>query len=248
MNVLTCAGLHGHVVVGPDGTVYVPHNDCSGPVGAGQGLLVSADNGLSWELRMVPGTVPALSDLVVAVDAGGRLYFAASSDGRPAVSTSADGGQTWTALVDVGAPFGIQNAQFPMVAAGDAGRAAVAFYGTTSPGDDQSADFAGVWHLYVASTFDGGATWETELASADPVQRGCIWLQGGENPCRNLLDFQGMTVDAQGRVLVGYADGCTSSTCIGPSGTPDSSRDSLGTIARQTSGRRLLAAFDPAPQ
>src|SRR2546429_3262706 len=59
-----------------------------------------------------------------------------------------------------------------------------------SPGDDQSDTFTGVWHLYVAATYDGGATWNTVDATPnDPVQRGCIWLSGGSNPCRNLLDF-----------------------------------------------------------
>ena len=77
-------------------------------------------------------------------------------------------------------------------------------------GDTQSADFLGVWHLFVAFTYDGGRTWITANATpSDPVQRGCIWNQGGSNPCRNLLDFNDITTDAFGRVLVGYADGCT---------------------------------------
>jgi hypothetical protein len=64
---------------------------------------------------------------------------------------------------------------------------------TAGPGDDQSASFTGVWHLHAAITFDGGKTWQTtDITSNDPVQRGCIWLQAGSNPCRNLFDFQDM--------------------------------------------------------
>src|SRR6266404_242979 len=43
-------GIHGHVKVAPDGTVYVPNTACS--VGdATQGFAVSTDNGLTWTER-----------------------------------------------------------------------------------------------------------------------------------------------------------------------------------------------------
>lgn len=52
-----------------------------------------------------------------------------------------------------------------------------------------------------------------------------------------------VTVDAQGRVLVGYADGCIGG-CVqsGPN-----SFSSYATIARQLDGPRLFAKFDPKP-
>ena len=44
--------------------------------------------------------------------------------------------------------------------AGDADRAAFAFLGTTTGGNYQDAgQLPGVWHLYVAHTYDGGVTW-----------------------------------------------------------------------------------------
>ena len=39
-----CGGLHGHVKVAPDGTVYVPNRGCGGT----QGGVVSEDNGITW--------------------------------------------------------------------------------------------------------------------------------------------------------------------------------------------------------
>ena len=103
--------------------------------------------------------------------------------------------------------------------------------------------------MYVAITFDSGRTWTTADATpTDPVQRGCIWNQGGSNPCRNLLDFNDITVDKFGRVLVGYADGCTGSCVTDPtqnaSAGPASAQDALATIARQVGGRGLFKAFD----
>jgi hypothetical protein len=198
------------------------------------------DSGCSLGLPNCSTNPHRFGDPKVALDGSGRVYFGTSSEGRPVVATSTDRGLTWSRLIDVGEHFGIANTVFPMTIAGDAGRAAFAFYGTTDPGDDQNATFKGIWHLYVAVTLDGGRTWHTtDVTPNDPVQRGCIWLQGGSNPCRNLLDFQDMTLDRDGRILIGYADGCTSAKCIGPHGTPADSRDSHGVIARQVAGAHL---------
>jgi len=49
-----------------------------------------------------------------------------------------------------------------------------------------------------------------------------------------------IAVDAQGRVLVGFADGCVG-LCV--SGPPNS-ETAVGTIARQSGGKRLFSAFD----
>jgi len=136
--------------------------------------------------------------------------------------------------------------------AGDANRAAVAFLGTTTGGNSQQTDvFKGVWQLYVASTFDGGKTWTTSNATgSDPVQRGSICTGGttcGKD--RNLLDFIDATIDPAGRVLVGYADGCTAAcvTTTAPVATTTGYRDALATISRQSSGLRMYAAADPKP-
>jgi hypothetical protein len=240
-NLSTCAGLHGDPTVGPDGTVYVPHKSCGGR----QGVRLSRDDGTTFSFSPVPGTSSARSDPQVAVDAGGTVYFAASSSGKPVVATSTDAGETWSQPAVVEGPFDINNTEFAMIVAGDAGRAAMAFYGTSTPGNDQGELFDGAWAIYTAYTYDGGQTWETVQATPvdDPVQRGCIWMGGGTHPCRNLLDFQGMAMDAQGRVVIGYADGCLF-PCTNANGTPSQSRASYGTIARQTSGKGLLAAYD----
>src|SRR5436190_1090071 len=123
----------------------------------------------------------------------------------------------------------------------------VAYLGTTTPGDLQAREFPGVWHLYISSTYDGGNTWHTVNATPnDPVQRGPIWLKGGGEVSRNLLDFMDATIDREGRVLVGFADGCLGD-CVG---APDSARgntyEDVTAIVRQTGGRRMFSEFDPA--
>ena len=49
-----------------------------------------------------------------------------------------------------------------------------------------------------------------------------------------------VTVDQQGRVLVGYADGCTAACASGGA----QNFDALATIARQSSGSTLYGAYD----
>jgi hypothetical protein len=242
----TCGGIHGHVKVGPDGTVYVPNRSC----GSNQGLLVSEDNGITWNVRIVADNDPTTStydsisdhwDPAVGVGAGGTVYFGYDNgDGTAHVAVSRDQGRTWTDQ-NVGKPFGIIDTAFPAMVAGDDNRAAFAFLGSQAP----SGSDAAIWHLYVATTYDGGNSWiTTDATPNDPVQRGTICFDGfGVGACakgdRNLLDFMDVTVDKAGRVLVGYADGCVGCT------SPGGSRSKLATIARQTCGRRLFAKDDP---
>ena len=130
--------------------------------------------------------------------------------------------------------------------AGDDDRAAFAFYGTPTEGGLQDPRFQGVWHLYVAQTYDGGMTWFTvDVTPNDPMQRGCIWLGGGANICRNMLDFMGIDVDKRGRVLIGYNDGCAGAECSQAApGVTGNSYTALAAIARQTGGKGLFAEHD----
>jgi hypothetical protein len=244
-----CGGLHGHIKVAPDGTVFIPNNSCSGE-GA---VLVSEDNGITWGIHTVPGTTsnPALQDPQVGIDNNGRVYFvmssATSTGSQAVVATSDDHGVTWNNVFDVGAVYKLQNVFYPAAVAADGGRASVAFYGSTTGGDGSANSFNGVWHLYVANTFDGGLHWTTtDVTPNDPMQRGCIWAHGGADICRNLLDFFDMTVDSEGRVEVGYVDGCADGTCAQAALTAKGNAyTARGVIARQSSGRRLIAKFDP---
>ena len=75
-----------------------------------------------------------------------------------------------------------------------------------------------------------------------PVQKeACIWNTGGSNQCRNLLDFNEITMDEKGRVLYGYADGCVDEC---EDGGPNS-YSSKATIARQPGEKKLLSQFAP---
>ena len=255
-NLTQCNGLHGHIKVAPDGTVYVPNKSCGGK----QGVAVSEDNGLTWTIRTVEGSTSGDTDPSVGIGADGTVYLGyADGDGHARVAVSHNRGATWEHVQDVGAAQGVQNSVFPAVIAGDGNRAAYFFLGTTTGGANGRAtdlSFPGTWYGYIATTYDGGVTWVTANATPDdPVQRGVVCTQGTTCPdgTRNLLDFNDLTVDKQGRVLAAYADGCVTADCIrGVDRNGDARIDSndndgaaKGTIIRQIGGKRLFAAFDP---
>lgn len=255
-NLTQCGGLHGHVKVAPDGTVYVPNRGC-GPDSA---VAVSTDSGNTWAVRpinsaTVSGT-GASDDPAVSIDAKNKVYALMAQNGTaPVVATSADQGKTWQNIYNVGAGLGLTNIAFPAATAGDDGRAAVAFYAAKGGTGDSSADqYTGVWHLYIAHTFDGGARWSvTDATPSLPMQRMGL-LRGGGGPVdRNLLDFFDITTDRDGRVVVGYVNGCSGADCSLAPVNPDGSTAVAGntysataTIARQSSGRRMFAKNDPA--
>lgn len=255
-NITQCGGLHGHIKVSDSGIVYVPNKSCNGT----QGLVVSMDNGLTFTVRQVMGSTPGSSDPSVGIGAKGRLFFGyVAGNGHPMIAVSDDQGLSWHSNQDVGFKFGIQNAVFPEVIAGDNERAAFFFLGTPASGNGAGADtgptpFNGVWHGYIATTYDGGRTWVTVDATPhDAVQLGVICTQGTTCPTgtRNLLDFNDITVDWKGRVFAGYADGCITSACIAKGNNTTASHTRLdndgaakATIIRQSTGLGLFKKWD----
>ncbi|MFN2582662.1 MAG: hypothetical protein ABR498_07980, partial [Candidatus Dormibacteria bacterium] len=163
---------------------------------------------------------------------------------------------------DVSGPYHIENVEMPTVVAGDDNRAAFAFLGSTTPGDDQDNRFVGAWDLYVAVTYDGGQTWTTTDATPNaPVQRGCIEFNTancprtrGSDDQRNLLDFNDMTIDKEGRILYAYTDGCqqdpTPPQGHGPCAIDATRLSGLNpeiegpAILRQSCGLGLLSQYD----
>jgi len=271
-----CFGLHGHVKVGPDGAVYVPNKACGAPeclivtstAGASchPGFAASLDNGATWTLHTIDDGHMRMfntGDPSLGIGAAGTVYFGyGDRDGHPKIAVCTDHGATCSPSTDVGAALHIVNTEMATVVAGDDDRAAFAFLGSTMPGDDQENSFTGTWHLYVAVTYDRGAHWTTSDATPDnPVQRGCIEFNTANCPAsrgsddqRNLLDFNDLTIDREGRVLAAYTDGCAAD--LGPPakhGTCLTDATRLSglapeiegpSMARQSCGLGLYAKYD----
>ncbi len=252
-----CHGLHGHVHVAPDGTVWLPVNQCAGQ----QGGAFSTDGGVTWHEFIVPNAISQAegADPSIAIDANSRIYYSYVNNqpvpagqlleghARVAVGTlnKSTNTITWTSDVDIGASHDIVNAAEIEAVGGTAGRAAVGFLGTDIAGDYQAISFPGNWYAFIATTYDNGQTWVTVNATPnDPVQHATgIWQQGGSHEDRNLLDFNEITVDKFGRVLYGYSDGCVSEGCI--AGTAADDFTAFMRVARQSGGKTLFASNDP---
>ncbi len=245
-----CSAIFGHLKTDPrDGTLYLPPNGCKGK----QMMFVSKDNTLSWTGYLVPGSTNGDSghpSLGVGRQDGAVYYAWGSADGyqaktgRTHVAVSFDHGKKWTAPVSLGKDLGVVTSRFPVVVAGDTGRAAVAFLGAKASGDPSAApdptnasvkSYTGTWDLYVSYTTDAGKTWKTYDATPnDPVQRGPICTRG--TTClagRNLLDFNDMVIDRNGHVALALADGA-----LGPKDTYANAL-AKADIVRQLSGPSL---------
>lgn len=249
-----CVGLHGHPQVAPDGTVYVPNKGCGldTPV-LGNGLVnavVSEDAGFTWNIRPVPdstGSLLSKGDPGVAIDKNNKAYIAYQNlnNNHLFVSTTTDHGVHWSPSVDVGALAGVNYSVFPSMVAGDSGRAAVAFFGSPYNGpetDYQSMDFPGVWYLYIATTYDGGATWFVANGTPDNPIQGAFGGIGNGGDNRNHYDFIDATIDPEGRIIASNSVGCSAS-CPDSGGPNTFSK--LASIVRQEGGRRMFAQFDP---
>jgi len=257
-----CGGLHGHLHVAPNGTVWLPVNQCSGL----QGGAFSTDGGTTWNIFAVPNAISQTqgADPSIAVDADSTIYYAYVNnepvapgdlpEGHARVVTghlNPDNTITWSNYVDLGrgpnvtnSDHGIVNAAEIEAVGGSSGRAAVGFLGTDRIGDYQAIGFPGVWYAFIATTYNGGQTWTTVNATPnDPIQRATgIWQQGGSHQDRNLLDFNEITVDDKGRVLYGYSDGCVSGGCIG--GTAGNDFVAWMRVARQSGGKTIFSSND----
>ena len=147
-----------------------------------------------------------------AVDAAGNVYVT-WSERHPAqhqtwtmLSVSRDGGRTWSKPAKVGR--NPATTVFPWVSAGDAGRIAISYYGTTATGNSpQKVPASALWSVYSAFSTDYGRSF-TEYRTTPPMQKGpiCTSGTGCAAGSRNLLDFFETAVDERGCLVTAYAD------------------------------------------
>jgi PKD repeat protein len=270
-----CMLGHGHPKVAPDGHVFVPITSCAGGTGffysLDQGQTWAAKS-IPGSPNYGGGFDPSL-----AISTGGGIYFARSEPqvGGTWVALTRDEGATWQPMGGghaglpaacykgtAGSPNAYFNvaclistspavfSMFSAAVAGDDQRAAVTFLGALDNGSgvDPFACNAGyTWNAYVAITYDGGATWNVEQASPDPVQIGGIWGGGGAQPCRNLLDFIDMNMDHTGRMYAAIAKGCSDAPTMAAATCTTSTQsyqNAWATIVRQRTGCGMFAQFD----
>lgn len=240
-----CGGLHGHLAADSAGRIFVPKGHCGFPW-----LAVSADGGVTWQRFQVSKTI-GIADIqsAVAVDKADNLYYVWWDDVHhlPYLSVSRDHGQSWSTPLMV-APPGVQEVNFPTIAAADAGRIALTFPGTTSA---NRGDKTRPWDTYVVistNALDPNPLFVSNIAntSGDPVHRGdCL------GRCAGMFDFLDIVAaPADGTVWATATDTCTAenscNTVAAPgndddTGTRGVASDMRGIAIRELTGPKLVA-------
>jgi uncharacterized membrane protein YgcG len=192
-------------------------------------LAISSDKGDTWQQCLVAETDndPTNGFVVVDHDNAGNLYVswgekgAAAGDFHAMLSwlpvgkikncSVADKNPGWSTPVRVDKPP-TRTLVFPwLVASGDPGRVAVTWYGSTTAGVADSADFKGPWDVYVAQTLDARAatpSFTQVKATTHPMHYDQVCLSGlacATGGDRSLADFFAMALDpTTGRLVVVY--------------------------------------------
>ena len=257
-------GPHGAISPAPDGTIYLP------PRTAVPEVAVSHDNGFSWstvQLGQDVGTPDPRTNPEVGTDTASNAYSTwIGKDSGVYLSRSTDGGATWDAKSLRVSPATLISATFPQIQAGDPGRVAIAYLGSNDAsslnqrnidnqpwdGNPHYAPENVTYDLYVSfslDALDAAPTWHTVKLTTDPVQVGSICLNAGDcrtDPAgttnRNLLDFNDLSLDRDGRVYIAFADGCRNECAKDSTPEAHDSRDARGMVAIQQTGPSLYAA------
>ena len=258
----TNGGLHGAITSAPDGTVYVP------PRVETPTIIMSKDNGLTWSERTMGldvGTPYPRKNSEVGTDSESNAYHIWTSTAQGVyMSRSTDSGNTWEENSIRISPVGVISSVFPHIDAGDPGRIAITYLGSEDAGLLNTSDIDGnpwdgnahyapdntTYHLYITyslNALDDEPIFHTMRVTDDPVQMGSICLNSGDcrdlgGSNRNLLDFNDLHIDLEGRVYVAFADGCTGACAEGNNSTAEDSRDRLGSVYFLSSGPSLFEA------
>ncbi len=246
-----CGSLHGHGVTDSKGRIYIPQGRCLEPT-----IAVSEDGGATWRNAIVaPGVGASFIQTSVAVDAADNVYYTWWDDIHrlPYLSVSRDAGKTWGPAMMI-APPGVREVNWPTIDAGDPGRIAITFPGTTAVGDDneRSTDLSRPWNSYVVVSTNALSSKPLFLSNItnhpyDPVHRGNC-----NGRCGNMFDFLDVFVSPQdqGRIWATAVDTCTAKSDCNKKRLPGADGDAVspsdgaasdmqGVAIRQVSGPAL---------
>ena len=201
-----CGGLHGHVIADRQGIVFLPKGHCNRPY-----ISVSRDAGITWNRGRVSDRIDMPDNQSsVAADRLGNLYYVwyDSKHRQPWLAISRDHGKTWGNPIMI-APPGVHEVQWPTIAAGNTGRIAISFPGTT---ERDQGDLTRPWNYYVVTSVNALAKNPTFISNisnpaTDPVHRGDC-----PGRCGNMLDFLDVLVSPEARhhdVWATVVDTCT---------------------------------------
>jgi len=196
----------------------------------------STDGGQTWMLKLVyqepSGQSLAHVFPSIAVDRGSNLYLVFSDGTRALLTVSTDGAATWTTPVQVNSGANAKTAVEPWVVAGDAGKANIFYYGTSSA---SFMDTNAQWQIFMAQTqnaLKNVPVFYTKPATG-VMHQGAICNNGTAcaNGTRNLLEYFFPDTYLDGNALASYPDDLH----VDPSTTI-----TRAWFLKQTAGSRIL--------
>jgi hypothetical protein len=229
-----CGGLHGHAAVDTHGRLFLPKGHCSAPW-----VAMSEDMGATWTRTRV-SKYPRTGGphIEIATDSEDNVYIVWWSQARqlPMLAISRDHGATWSKPRLI-APPGVTQANFPTIAAGDRGRIAILFPGSTSKSHD---DPSRPWNDYLVTSTNALSKNPLFVSTTvnvpnDPVRRGDC-----NQRCGGMFDFLDIHVSPlDGAVWAAISDTCED-TCATPAKGPQKQVGS-GIAVKQLSGPSMWA-------
>ena len=254
----TNGGLHGAISTAPDGTVYVT------PRVGTPTVIVSKERTMGEDV-LTPN--PRKNSEVSTDTASNAYHVWTGADEGVYMSRSTDSGETWEEESIRISPVEVVSSVFPQTDAGDPGRIAITYLGSENAEMLNQSDIDGnpwdgnahyapnnaTYHLYITyslNALDDEPVFHTYRVTDDPVQVGSICLNSGDcrdigGSNRNLLDFNDLHIDREGRVYVAFADGCTGDCATNENATAADSRDGRGSVYYLATGPSLYEGFSP---
>lgn len=226
-----CGGLAGHVEIDSKGRAALPKGHCGAPW-----VAVTEDLGATWTRTKVSTISAASSHIAVAFDDADNLYalWWDSEFRLPWLAVSTDHGKTFGEPRMV-VPPGVQEVNFPEITAGEPGKIAITFPGTTSA---ERTNSKRPWNDYVVITtnaLDPDPLFVSTTANPpeNPVHRGNC----GPGRCNAMWDFIDIVVSPlDGWVWATLSDTCEAPNCLKPLGSRDNESSGMGYAIRQVGG------------
>lgn len=206
-----CAGCQtGHGAVDSQGRMFLPRGGLPGGADAGPPqVAITPDGGQTWKtVTVAPRELEsAIRHTGIEVDRDDNLYYVWHDAKHllPYMAVSRNHGETWGKPVMI-APPGVHDANFPEIAAGEKGRVAIIFPGSSV--DDQT-DTTRPWHGWVLTSTN--ALDPEPTFQATPIDRGDDPLHRGacNGRCSGMFDFLDVQVSpADGTVWASFVDTC----------------------------------------